>query len=220
MSPPRPVRALPAAALGLSALCYASWLFGTVLNPRLGLVDSYLSELAARDQPHHLFFQLGDVVTGLLAAAAGLVLSRTARDVPRLAWWATVVFGVCTALDGGITTMDCAPSVDPRCARLEDLGALSWRHHAHTVTSSVAVAAGVLSLVVLLAVLRGPVRRRWGLAVAVVLLIGTVGTLVGAAYPDFGLGLWQRVQLVGLSGWLLLAGAVAGWGTRPGSVAP
>ncbi|MFI9640824.1 DUF998 domain-containing protein [Micromonospora sp. NPDC051925] len=208
-------RTVAAVAFALAAVCYASWLLGPVLNPGLGPIDSYLSELAARDQPYHRFFQLGDVATGLCAATAGLVLLRVARDVPRPAWWGALVFGVATAVDGGYTTMDCAPSVDARCARLEELGDLSWRHQAHTVTSSVAVAGGLLSLVVILAVLRGPARRRVGLAVAVVLLVGTVGTLVAAVRPEFGLGLWQRAQLIGLSGWLLLAAGVARWGPHP-----
>jgi hypothetical protein len=204
-------------ALLAAAVCYASWLLAPVLNPGLRPVRSYLSELAARDQPYHLFFQLGDVVTGLCAVVAGVLLGRVAREVPRVARWGLVVFGVATAVDGGWTTMDCAPSVDARCARLEELGELSWRHQAHTVTSSVAVAGALLSLVALLAVLRGPARRRTGLVVAVVLAVGTVGTLVASVHPGYGLGLWQRTQLAGLSGWLLLAAAVAlrGTGSRP-----
>lgn len=204
-------------ALLAAAVCYASWLLAPVFNPGLRPVRSYLSELAARDQPYHLFFQLGDVVTGLCAVVAGVLLGRVAREVPRVARWGLVVFGVATAVDGGWTTMDCAPSVDARCARLEELGELSWRHQAHTVTSSVAVAGALLSLVALLAVLRGPARRRAGLVVAVVLAVGTVGTLVASVHPGYGLGLWQRTQLTGLSGWLLLAAAVAlrGSGPRP-----
>ncbi|WP_432900246.1 DUF998 domain-containing protein [Micromonospora matsumotoense] len=204
-----------AVALVLAAVCYASWLLGPVLNPGLRPVESYLSELAARDQPYHLVFQFGDLTTGLCAAVAGLLLARWARDVPRPAWWGLLVFGVATAVDGGWTSMDCAPSVDARCARLEELGDLSWRHQAHTVTSSVAVAGALLSLVVILAVLRGPARRRAGLVVAVVVAVGTVGTLVAAVRPELGLGLWQRTQLTGLSGWLLLAAVVARRGPRP-----
>ncbi|MEV6802804.1 DUF998 domain-containing protein [Micromonospora rifamycinica] len=214
----RAARTGAAVALVAAAACYASWLFAPVFNPGLRPVRSYLSELAARDQPYHLVFQLGDVVTGLCAVVAGLLLGRVAWEVPRVARWGLVVFGVATAVDGGWTTMDCAPSVDARCARLEELGELSWRHQAHTVTSSVAVAGALLSLVAFLVVLRGPARRRAGLVVAVVLAVGTVGTLVASVRPGYGLGLWQRTQLTGLSGWLLLAAAVAlrGVGSRPG----
>ncbi|MEU8374060.1 DUF998 domain-containing protein [Micromonospora sp. NPDC048894] len=204
-----------AVALVVAAVCYASWLLAPVLNPGLRPVQSYLSELAARDQPYHLVFQLGDVTTGLCATAAGLLLARVVREVPRPAWWGLLVFGVATAVDGGYTSMDCAPSIDDRCARLEEAGELSWRHQAHTVTSSVAVAGALLGLVAVLAVLRGPVRRRAGLVVAVVLAVGTVGTLVATLHPEWGLGLWQRVQLTGLSGWLLLTAAVARWGPGP-----
>ncbi|MEV0805802.1 DUF998 domain-containing protein [Micromonospora sp. NPDC050200] len=209
MSPTRPVRALPAVALGLAAVLYASWLLGPLLNPALDLTHGYASELAARDQRYHLVFGAGDVLTGLLATVVGVRLATGARDAPRLAWLGLALFGVATALDAGVASMDCSPSTDARCARLAALGALSWRHQAHSITSSLALAGGVVSLVAILAVLRTPAWRRWGIAVAVVLLVGTVGTLVEAARPDAAPGAWQRVQLVGLSGWLLLAAAVA-----------
>ncbi|MBY8873444.1 DUF998 domain-containing protein [Micromonospora sp. PLK6-60] len=202
-------RSAPAAVLVLAAVLYSSWLLGPLLNPALGLANGYASELAARDQPYHLVFGLGDALTGLLALGVGVALAGRVRGVARIAWLGLAVFGVATALDGGLTSMDCAPTTDDRCARLERLGVLSWRHEAHTVSSALAVAGGVVSLVAILAVLRAPRWRRWGIAVAVVLLVGTVATLLESAYPDGGLGAWQRVQLVGLSGWLLLAGAVA-----------
>ncbi|MGC5021605.1 DUF998 domain-containing protein [Micromonospora sp. DT47] len=217
MSPSRPARALPAAALALAAVLYCSWLLGPLLNPALGLTHGYASELAARDQPWHLVFGLGDVLTGVVAVVVGALLAVTSRGAPRVAWLGLVFFGAATALDGGVTPMDCSPSTDAQCARLEGLGGLSWRHEAHSVTSSLAVAGGVVSLIAILAVLRTPAWRRWGIAVAVVLLAGTVVTLVETIDPDATLGAWQRVQLVGLSGWLLLAAAVA---ARPGSRAP
>ncbi|MEV0153196.1 DUF998 domain-containing protein [Micromonospora sp. NPDC050686] len=204
-------RSAPAVAVALvvAAVLYSSWLLGPLLNPALGLTHGYASELAARDQPYHLVFGLGDALTGLLAAATGVALALRARGVTRTAWLGLAVFGVATALDGGLTSMDCAPTTDARCARLERLGSLSWRHEAHTISSALAVAGGLVSLVAILAVLRAPAWRRWGIAVAVVLLVGTVTTLLESAYPDGGLGGWQRVQLVGLAGWLLLAAAVA-----------
>ncbi|MEU9826251.1 DUF998 domain-containing protein [Micromonospora chersina] len=202
-------RALPGLALALAGVLYASWLIGPLLNPAFDLLDGYASELAARDQPYHLVFGLGDLVVGALASATGLALARRARGWPRWAWWGLVAFGVATALDGTVSSMDCAPSVDARCARLAELGALSWRDQGHSVTSAVAVAAALASLFALLVSRRD--RRasfRWGLAVAAVLVVGTVGTLVELAHPDGALGAWQRVQLLGLSGWLLYAGGI------------
>ncbi|MFC0005944.1 DUF998 domain-containing protein [Micromonospora siamensis] len=206
-------RALPAAALAVAAVLYASWLLGPLLNPALGLTTGYASELAARDQPYHLVFGLGDVLTGLLAATAGVLLA--VRRAPRVAWWGLAVFGVATVFDGGFTSMDCSPTREARCDRLERVGGLSWRHELHTVSSALAVAGGVVSLIALVAVLRAPVWRRVGVVLALVLLVGTVTTLLEVAGPDGALGAWQRVQLVGLSGWLLLAAAVA---ARPDAV--
>ncbi|WP_161557745.1 DUF998 domain-containing protein [Micromonospora sicca] len=205
-----PTRLSPGLALGLAGVLYSSWLIGPLLNPAFGLLDGYASELAARDQPYHLVFGLGDLVVGALASATGVVLARRARGWPRWAWWGLVAFGVATALDGTVSSMDCAPTADARCARLAELGAVSWRHQGHSVSSSVAVAGGLVSLVALLVALRGRrVPFRWGLPVATVLLVGTAGTLVELAHPDAALGAWQRVQLLGLSGWLVYAGVVA-----------
>ncbi|SCF10957.1 DUF998 domain-containing protein [Micromonospora mirobrigensis] len=213
MSPTRAGRGWPAAALAVAAVLYASWLLGPLLNPALGLTTGYASELAARDQPHHLVFGLGDVLTGLLAAAAGVLLA--VRRAPRVAWWGLAVFGVATVVDGGFTSMDCSPTRDARCAELEQAGGLSWRHELHSVSSALAVAGGVVSLIALVAVLRAPAWRRVGGVLALVLLAGTVTTLLEVAGPDGALGAWQRVQLVGLSGWLALAAAVA---ARPEAV--
>lgn len=205
----RPARALPAVALALAAVLYASWLLGPMLNPAFGLLDGYASELAARDQPYHLVFGLGDLATGVIASATGVALAWRARGWLRRAWWALIAFGVATALDGTVTSMDCAPTIDARCAKLEELGALSWRHEWHSFSSSVAIAAGVVSLLALLVARRGGARFRWGLLVAAVLLVGTVGSTAEAAHPGAALGAWQRVQLLGLSGWLLFAAAIA-----------
>ncbi|MFC4147070.1 DUF998 domain-containing protein [Micromonospora mangrovi] len=205
-----PARVLPVVTLGLTALLYSSWLLGPLLNPAIGLVDGYASELAARDQPYHLVFGLGDLVAGTVASAVGLVLARRDRRWWRRAWWGLLVFGVATAMDGTVSAMDCAPSAEARCARLEELGELSWRHEWHSLSSSVAIAGGLLSLLALLVALRGAgASFRWGLLVAAVLAVGTAGTLVEVWHPGAALGAWQRVQLVGLAGWLLLAGVAA-----------
>ncbi|MGC1214671.1 MAG: DUF998 domain-containing protein [Micromonospora sp.] len=196
-------------ALALAAVLYASWLLGPVLNPTFGLLNGYASELAARDQPYHLVFGLGDLATGVIASAAGVALAWRAQGWLRRAWWGLMAFGVATALDGTVASMDCAPTVDTRCARLEELGALSWRHDWHSFSSALAIAAGVVSLLALLVARRGGPGFRWGLLVAVVLLVGTVGSTVEVAHPDAALGAWQRVQLLGLSGWLLLAAVAA-----------
>ncbi|WP_262286923.1 DUF998 domain-containing protein [Micromonospora sp. MA102] len=222
-------RALPGLALALTGVLYSSWLIGPLLNPAFGLFDGYASELAARDQPYHLVFGLGDLVAGALASATGLALARRARGGLRRAWWALVAFGVATALDGTVSSMDCAPSVDVRCARLAEVGALSWRDQWHSVSSALAITAALASLLALLVSRRGrPASFRWGLAVAGVLLVGTAGTLVELVHPDAALGAWQRVQLLGLSGWLLYAGAIvvtqgdsaSSAGARPSSAEP
>jgi hypothetical protein len=207
---------LLASALAVSAVLYASWLLAPLLNPEMDTIGGYASELAARDQPYHLVFGLADTATGLLVALASVALARDARGWARTGWLGAALFGVATALDGWVASLDCAPSIDAQCARLERLGELSVRHEAHSVSSSLAIAGAVLSVVALLRALRGPARGwfRWGLLPAAVLLAGTGGTLLEAVRPDMVLGVWQRVQLVGLSGWLAFTAVVAHRVTR------
>jgi hypothetical protein len=107
---------------------------GPWLNPGADELNGYVSELAARDQPYAWFFQGGDVLAGVLAAAVGLAWLRVSRACERnepaaaracernepaasrgltrsavLAAWAVLAFGVATAVDGGIARLDCAP---------------------------------------------------------------------------------------------------------------
>ncbi|HEY0698424.1 MAG TPA: DUF998 domain-containing protein [Micromonospora sp.] len=214
----RPVRRiLPPAALVLAAVLYASWLLGPVLNPAMDTVGGYASELAARDQPYGLLFRLGDLATGLTVAVVGAPLAAGATGWPRVGWFGAAGFGVATALDGLFTPMDCAPSIDPWCARLEDSGQLSTTHQLHTFTSSAAVAAAFVSLVGLLVAVSRRAVRRVGVVLSAFLLVTTVGTLVEVTVGGGWLGLWQRAQLLGLSGWLLLAAALAGRATGRGA---
>ncbi|MGW1251699.1 DUF998 domain-containing protein [Streptomyces sp. NPDC002535] len=65
-----------AALLALGALAYAAWVLEAVLRTGLDPVRTYVSELAASDQPFGTFFRATDLVSGALVLA-GAVLGWT-----------------------------------------------------------------------------------------------------------------------------------------------
>jgi hypothetical protein len=180
-----------------AAGAYLSWVVGPWLNPGIDDLNGYVSEYAARDQPFSSVFRAADVVAGLLAVAAALTL-----PVRRAVRAAVLGFGLVAAVEGAFSPMDCAPYVDPTCALRERAAALSAAHEWHTVTSVGAAVAVLAGLVLLAAGPPGLVRRaaRVLLAVEVLTLAGSMLALLAGQYT----GVFERVQLVGVCGWLLL----------------
>lgn len=63
-------------------LIYNSWVLWRPLNGHPGVLDGYLSELAAPDQPHHLLFRAGDLLTALVGLAPAGPTGGDAPDGP------------------------------------------------------------------------------------------------------------------------------------------
>lgn len=196
------------ALLLTAALLYAGWLAGPWINPDLDLVNSYVSELAARDQPGSALFRGGDVLAGAGVCAAALLglLRRPLSGWAAVGWAGLAAFGLATATDAGLTPMDCAPSKDTGCAVREIAGTLSATHELHTLTSSLAGAAVLTGMAGLGVAARldrgiGP-PPRWAAMWFVLTGMATVSTLA-ALLLGTGVGAPQRVQLVGISSWLL-----------------
>ncbi|MCT4352990.1 DUF998 domain-containing protein [Streptomyces sp. Je 1-79] len=83
MSPSLPGSAarVTAALLALGALAYSAWVLEAVVRTGLDPVRTYVSELAATDQPFGGFFRAADLTAGLLVlAAATTALWATRRD--------------------------------------------------------------------------------------------------------------------------------------------
>ncbi|MEO3973106.1 DUF998 domain-containing protein [Streptomyces sp. CAU 1734] len=215
-----------AALLALGAVAYTAWVLEAVLTTGLDPAQSYVSELAAEDQPFGGFFRATDLTAGLLVLAAGLwALVRTVRagragraagpDGARRPWavigWAGVAFfGAATAVDSRLP-LSCAPTDDPACAAREAAGLVPATHTAHAVSSSLAMTGAIAGLVALTVAARRyrwwPPVARWGPAVVALELAATVWTLASVAAFQSGAGTWglgagQRLQVLLVAVWL------------------
>ena len=208
----------------VAGVVYSAFLVTPLLGTRLPPGRSYVSELAALDQPHDLVFRTVDAAVGLVVVAAALHVVRGAgvRAV-RWAGAALGLFGVATLLDAA-APMACAPSADPACAAAEaSRSALAFGAHE---VSSVAANGSAILAVVLLAVARSrgrtasqPASPLEGAMLVGLPLVVVPGLLV-VLEETVGLGLdgivgyVQRLQILALSGVLVTIGLVVLRGSR------
>ena len=155
----------------IAAVLYLGLPIEALLGFPLDPASSYLSELAARDQPYAMAFRLTDGL-GAVLVLAGTVLLSTRLALRRLAAYSTAalaLFAVATVVDV-IFPMACATSADPECARGDAEGTLGLSHQIHIVTSVLALAAGNVSAV-LLSVFAARNRRRGHPGLIITLLV-------------------------------------------------
>ncbi|MEU7553895.1 DUF998 domain-containing protein [Streptomyces sp. NPDC044571] len=141
---------LVAVLVGLGAAAYTAWVLEVVLSTGLNPVETYVSELAAQDQPLGGIFRATDFAAGLLVFTGGLLaLIRTARYADTRRPWAVAgrtgvtLFGAATAAEAWLP-LSCAPTADPVCASRETAGLVPATHQAHAVSSSLAMAGALL----------------------------------------------------------------------------
>ncbi|WP_151482204.1 DUF998 domain-containing protein [Streptomyces albicerus] len=144
-------RTAVAALLALGALAYTTWVLELVLTTGLAPSRTYVSELAARNQPHGTLFRTTDLVAGVLVGAGGLLallkLPSRGRRV-HVGWAGLALFGAATAVDSRLP-LSCTPTVDPVCAARERAGLVTVAHSAHTVSSAVALCGILVGMVAL-----------------------------------------------------------------------
>ncbi|MFI9744101.1 DUF998 domain-containing protein [Streptomyces sp. NPDC052494] len=217
-----PARATRAAALllGLGALAYTAWLLEVLVRTGLDPVRTYVSELAAADQPLGGLFRATDLAAGLLVLAgalAGLAATRVHGPWAFGGWIALAVFGAATVADSRLP-LSCAPTADPECAARETAGLVPATHLAHAVSSSLAMTGALAAMVALTVAARryGHWRplARTGPALVVLELAATAWTLAAVAAFEAGKGTWslgagQRLQVLLVAVWLaVLAGSL------------
>ncbi len=213
---------LIAALLALGAVAYTAWTLEVVLATGLDPAETYVSELAATDQPLGALFRTTDLIAGLLFLAAAVTALLQGDRGPRwttAGWVGMAVFGAATAVDSRFP-LSCAPIDDPGCAARERAGLVPFTHVAHTVSSSVAIGGALVALVALTVAARrygrwAPVAR-FGPNLVAVELLASLWTLVAVAAVEVGRGPWflgagQRLQVLLIAVWTaLLAYALAG----------
>ncbi|WP_430334972.1 DUF998 domain-containing protein [Rhodococcus sp. ACT016] len=197
-----------AALLIAGAVLYSSWVLAFFLNPGGNPFEGFASQLAATDQENGILYRSGDLLTGIVltvAAVIGLTLTPR-RFLTTVGWLALGVFAVGTIADSRLP-LRCSK---PACEATQ----VPLTHQWHALTSTVSVTAAVVSAVafiIAIFVYRAPRAMWWsGLTVVVLFLIGTLWMLVGVDDPTGGhywLGFAQRVELLSMSGWMVLVAA-------------
>jgi Protein of unknown function (DUF998) len=212
----------------LAVLTYNTWILWQPLNGNPKILDGYLSELSASNQPNNLFFRVGDFLTALLVGAMGVHGFELAyRALPRRSrWWAVagasvLLFSACTLFDS-IFAMDCSPTLSSQCKLLEDTGALTPVHYAHTFTSVGAQIGIVASMIAAyLAIVqehqRRIILRRLLLGICSVEVIALSIMMIMLADGASGLAYPQMVMVLAASLWFCLAGIGLGRAARPRS---
>ncbi|WP_282691931.1 DUF998 domain-containing protein [Streptomyces sp. CC208A] len=200
------------------ALAYTAWVLEAVVGTGLDPLRTYVSELAAADQPLGGLFRATDLAAGLLVltgAVTGLLATRAtagpapepgvpswartgpapAGRRPRLlaGWTALALFGAATAADA-LLPLSCAPTADPECAAREAAGLLPATHTAHAVSSVLAMTGALLAMLALTSAARGyglwrPLARTGPVLVALE-LAATAWTLAATAAFETGGELW------------------------------
>ena len=209
-----PFRAIAAGILiALAGICYSSWVLEFVLGSSLDPTRSFLSELDAAHRPYRNVYVAGDVTTAVCAMLAAL-LYWLPRPLTHSRWGlgatvALAVFGAATIADA-LSPIECIPRVDPDCPA-EPSGILPQLHHIHALTSTIAVFAIFTAMVLGVVAARRdkfwPILRSWGLWILVIIALATAWMLAADnLHGDFRLGLAQRIQVGGMSIWLMLWG--------------
>ncbi|MEU9188610.1 DUF998 domain-containing protein [Streptomyces sp. NPDC048484] len=209
-----------AALLALAALAYSAWTLEAVLPTGLPPAHTYVSELAARDQPYGALFRTTDLLAGVcvcvFVCTAGLPVFRgrpPGGPGAQAGRAGLLLFGAATAVDSRLP-LSCTPTADPGCAARETAGLVPPAHSAHTVSSTVALCGILVAMVALTLTARrcaprSPLARSgpglvafelaataWTLAAIAVLETGRDGWGVG------GVGIAQRLQVGVIAIWL------------------
>ncbi|MFF8603608.1 DUF998 domain-containing protein [Streptomyces sp. NPDC015232] len=212
---------MAAVLLGLGALAYTAWVLEVVLRTGLDPVQTYVSELAAADQPLGGLFRATDLAAGLLVlggALTGLAAVRPRRAWAVTGWVALALFGAATAVDSRLP-LSCAPTADPECAARETAGLVPATHTAHAISSGLAMTGALTAMLALTVAARRHRARsplaRTGPALVALEFAATAWTLAAVAAFEAGRGTWllgagQRLQVLLVAVWLaVLARTVA-----------
>lgn len=186
------------------------WLTGSALDPS----RSFLSELAAADQPHHVLFRTLDVLAAILTFMALLIMRRPrwCRLLP-IGRMGLGLFALGTFFDA-MFPMTCAVSASASCAAADAAGQFGAAEQIHLITSMLAGLGPIITAVCLtLAVRKGTHPGTWRMITwvsTILLLVATAASsIITAASLDQGAlpaggGYAQRAQIALVSVLLMI----------------
>lgn len=200
-------------ALILGGVAYSSWILEFALHTGLDPVTSFLSELDAENQKYRGVFGNADILSAvLMLVAATLGLLITVRHKLFVTGWISLaIFGIATIADASFP-LECSGA---NCEASAPGGLLPQLHHIHALTSSIAVFAifiAMISFTVGAFRYRDyPSLRTFGLSLVILTSLATVWMLTTngielAGGGNLGLGIAQRIQVLGMSLWLCMLG--------------
>lgn len=205
-------RTLAAVLLVAAGIAYADWVLQFFLPVQANVMTSFISELSATDQPHHLVFRVADVVGGVLLVAAGALAWLSSRRWPAT-WVPLIILGLCITVEAALpldTTFTFA-------AMLPKTGTSVWWNRV-TEPHGVVSFLETLSFLVLFvtgtrALRRSSAPRRWRRLLTAVgsaaVLLGVIDAALTASLLVGGqveaLGLTQRLGVTLTAAWLAAA---------------
>lgn len=208
------IRRVAAVAIAAGGILYAAWFLQWIVPTNLDAVTSYISELSASDQPHHLVFRSADLVAGILLIVGSIAaLATTTRSRWAIAGWVSLTFFGMSTISDSQSPMRCAETANATCARLGRLDELGFRDDLHTFTSAGEDLFFGLTMVCLMVVawrIGAPSRlRHVATIVAGLIVIAWAWTTASAARFEIDhindvLGLAQRTEVTLIGLWLVL----------------
>ncbi|MEV0373325.1 DUF998 domain-containing protein [Streptomyces sp. NPDC050636] len=204
----------------MCAVLYTAWITEIVLITGEDPMYTYVSELAATDQPYGYVFRTTDLISGscAIAASALALLCLEHRPWVTAGWAAFSLFGVATVLDSRYP-LSCALVADYSCFALDDAGLAPVSHTVHAVTSGVAVSAFLTAMTSLTIAARRynewPVLARYGAPIcmaqwAVNFWLMCAVIAFHTRHINWWLGLAERLQALLLAVWtVVLASCLA-----------
>ena len=194
-----------------AAATYSSFPLAGWAHSPLPATTSLVSELEATGQPHHLFFRLTGVLSGIAILAVAALCTRCLPPTTRARSGCVLlaVLGIATIADGA-TQMACAPSIDVVCRDQEESvhGLLAQLAQLHTVSGLIGFAAAT-SAMLLIGTATEPRTRVFRLvSIGCGLGVASLGLIdIPLLLTNSVIGLGERGRVLLISIWLAGLGA-------------
>ena len=178
----------------IAAILYCSWPLGFWLNPTVSK-DGLASELGAHGQPYNWLFIGSDVTSGILLAAASLLLLKILKTDywEKVCLIALAVYAICGAIDAALP-LQCLPSLQVCGPVLQN--PVLILHGIVDITGSVAL---IVTLFAAWQSIRR-IHRNWTLWIYIIGIGGIVFAALSGLFILFhGPGYWAQRYYLTLS---------------------